>query len=125
MGRSWVFALRGEELRWCWVVCRGRWMFLCMRRFGRGGRGLSVLVSAVGMVRGLGVGGSVCGFWVSGNLDVFDGEVERKGCGGVGCHDRTFLVCLVDEETMMYCDAVLVDDGFLVDFSNWATCYEV
>ena len=123
MGRSWVFALRVEELRWCWMVCRGRWMFLCMRRFGRGGVGLSVSVLAVGMVKGLGVGGSVCGFWVSGNLNVFDGEVKRKGCGGVGCHDRKFLVCLVEQK--IYCDAFLVDDGPLVDILILVTCYEV
>lgn len=101
-------------------------MFLCRHHFGRGGVGLSVwFLVVVGMVRGLGVGGSVCDFWVSGNLNVFDGEVKRKGCGGVGCRDRSFLDCLVDVETSMYCDAVLADNGLLVAFLTWVTCYEV
>ena len=51
--------------------------------------------------------------------------MERKGCGGVGCHDRSFLVYLVDVETSIYCDAVLAGDGLLVAFLTLVTYYEV
>lgn len=75
------------------------------------------------MVRWMGVGGSVCGFWVSGSLNVSDGGVKRKGCGRVGYGDWIPLACLVDAEKAIHCDNVLADDGLPVVFLTGATYY--
>ena len=72
----------------------------------------------------MGVDGSVCDFWESGSLSVFDGEVKRKGCGHVGYGGWISLICAVMAKRAIHCDAALADDGPLLALLTWATCFE-